>query len=679
MKRYLHRRLHRTSPASTTIAQTNISPLEIPEILDLIFSFLNDSTLRRSVLRVSRQWYLLSQTRLSREVVWFEHSRASKKERALCTLPGASKVHFSFHSITPAAFKAVRDALLHLEDEGESSGKQRHRRRPGSNALDCHTNSYINQPTSTSTQTVYGFTPLREMDLFVWYTHTDSLEWFPFPSSLVSLTIGFTYAHYTTIDLHVILEKCPALERLRIESHGTPVILSGPAPRLKMTTKDTSQLPPLSLRSLVLCGIGFAQEDLETLLLLTPNLKELQLRAMLWRYDRDNYEWARLFQLLKKRNITLDKAHFSMAGRKMTAEETEMLMTGVLRPSSQERSLWALDLTPQLLQSVFSLADTLTTLEILWKPTSKEYPRTCCERSLDNTHALIHKQLCESPRLVHLTTLKTIVRLQDIDLFGRAGYTDLDSRDEATVAENFQSSPSTSRPPPPAIWRCRGLRTLRIDFHIPQTTEVRPVYSRIVFGYVSRVCPLLEDLQIGTQETCHSWVGPIYYFRYYSGISMNLSGGLCLLGRLKFLQRLRVFSDVGVSKITYKDWDVNWISTSGRKSMLSNWRRRREVKSWREWRRNEDQVESIRTRIRMRLAISGASHPTPDADALILKQLENLGLLLDVEEMVKEMGVKGFRPMPALEELSFNHPTLMPPEYVFEHLFPSMLDKLRSR
>ncbi|KAG9072960.1 hypothetical protein KI688_000741 [Linnemannia hyalina] len=679
MIRYLHRRLHKTSPASTTIVQTKISPLDIPEILDLIFSFLNDYTLRRSVLRVSRQWHLLSQTRLSREVIWSEHSRPSKKERALRTLPGASKVHFSFHSITPAAFKTVRDALLHLEDEVESGGKQQHRRRLGTNALDCDTNNYnMTQTTPTSTPTVYSFTPLREMELFVWYSHTDSFEWFPLPSSLVSLRIGFSYAHYTTIDLQGILEKCPALERLCIESHGSPVILSDAAPRLKSTIKDASQLPPLSLRSLVLCGIGFAQEDLETLLLLTPNLKELQLRSMLWSNALDKYEWARLFQLLKRRNITLDKAHFSMAGSAMSVEETEMLLTGVYRPSSQERFLWALDLTPQLLQSVFSMADTLTTLEILWKPTSKEYPRECCERSLLNTHALIHKLLCESPRLVHLTTLKTMVRLQDIDLFDRAGYTDLDTRHDATVAENVQSSSSTSRPPP-AIWRCRSLRTLHIDLHIPLTTEERPVYSRIVFGYVSRVCPLLEDLQIGTQETCHSWVGPIYYFRYFSGLSMSLGGGLCLLGRLKFLQRLRVFSDVGDGKNEYKDWDVNWITASGRKSVLSNWKRRREVKSWREWRRNEDLVETVRAEIRMRLAISGTSHPIPDADAVILKQLENLGLLFDVEEMVKEMEVKEFRPMPALEGLSLNHPTLMPPETVLEHLFPSMLDKLRSR
>ncbi|KAK3819428.1 MAG: hypothetical protein JOS17DRAFT_756414 [Linnemannia elongata] len=678
MIRYLHRRLHKPSSASTTIARTKISPLDIPEILDLIFSFLSDYTLRRSVLRVSRQWHALSHTRLSREVVWFQYSRPPKKEKALRTLPGASKVHFSFHSITPEAFKTVRDALLHLEDESASGGKQRHRQRPETKALDCDTSSYnMNQPTSTSTSTptLYGFTPLREMELFVWYCHTDSLEWFPFPSSLVNLTIGFSYTHHTIIDLQRIFEKCPALERLHIESHAPPVILSDAAPRLKSTIRDASPLPPLSLQSLVLGGIGFAQEDLETLLLLTPNLKELQLRAMLWRNDLDKYDWAQLFRLLKRRSITLDKSHFSMAGSRMTVEETEMLFTGVHRPSSQERSLWALDLTSQLLQSVFTLADTLTTLEILWKPTSRDYPRSCCERSLDNTHALIHKQLCESPRLVHLTTLKTMVHLQDIDLFDRAGYTDLDTRHDTTIAENVQSSSSTSRPPP-AIWRCRGLRTLHIDVHIPVTTEERPVYSRIVFGYISRVCPLLEDLQIATQETCHSWIESIHFFQYFSGLTVRLSGGLCLLGRLKFLQRLRVFSEVGRVETEGKDWDVNWITASGKKNVLSNWRRRREVKSWREWRKNEDQIESIRAQIRMRLAVSGANNPPPDTDAVILKQLENLGLLLDVEKMVKEMEAKRFRPMPALEGLSFNRPTLLPPEDVLEFLFPSIREKM---
>lgn len=672
MLRYLKHRLKK-KPASATTTETTISPLDIPEILDLILSYLDDYTIRRSVNRVCRQWRLQAQPHLVREVIWFERWRPSKQEKALCKLPGASKVHLSFHSITQSAFKTVRNALLLLEDE---HSKQRDQRALTS-VLDSNNDSCNNTslPTLTPVPTVYDFTPLREMELFVWYYHSDSIEWFPFPSTLYSLTIKFNHAHYTTIDLQGILEKCPTLERLRIELHGPPVILSSSGCRLTSNIHP-SRRQSLSLRSLILCGVGFDQGELESLLLLTPKLKDLQLKAMLWSDDLDKYDWTRLFRFLKARNITLDKSHFSMLGSRMVAEETEMLLTDVHTRSPQERFLWALDLTPPLLQTVSSQPGTLTTLEILWKPASTEYPRTCCDRPLDNTYALIHKQLCESKYLIHLTSLKTIVRLQDIDLFHRAGYTDLDTRHDATITEHVQSSTLASQLSP-VIWCCRGLRTLHIDLHIPETAQDRPVYSRIVFGYVSRVCPILEDLQVGVQESCHSWVAPGYYFRYHSGLSLRLQGGLCLLGRLKRLQRLRVFSDVGDGSIACKDWDVNWILAPGRRNMLSNWRRRQEMESWRQWRSNEDQVETIRAQIRKRLAISGIGDSKPNADGRILDQLKNLGLLLDVEEMIKDMEAKVVIPMQALERVSFKHPVLMRPEDELDRFFPSRFEKWR--
>jgi hypothetical protein len=673
MLHYLSRRLKKKT-ASATTTETTISPLGIPEILDLILSYLDDYTIRRSVNRVCRQWYLLAQPYLAREVIWYERWRLPKQEKALCKLPGASKLHVSFHSITQSAFKTVRNALLLLEDE------YRKQRDDGLqiSTLDPNSNSGDNMSLRifTSAPGAYDITPLREMEMFFWFYHSDSIEWFPFPSTLYSLTIRFSHAHYTTIDLQGILEKCPALERLRIELHGPPVILSSFGCRLTSTIEDSSRRQPLSLRSLILCGVGFAQEELESLLLHTPRLRDLQLKAMLWSDDFDKYDWPRLFRFLKARNITLDKSHFSMLGSRMSAEETEILLTDIHHRSSQKRSLWALDITPQLLQTVFSQPGTLTTLEILWKPASKEYPRTCCDRSLNNTYALVHKQICESKYLVHLTTLKTIVRLQDIDLFHRAGYTDLDTRHDATITEHVQSSTLASQLPP-VIWRCRGLRTLHIDLHTPQVTQEQPVYSRIVFGYISRVCPFLEDLQVGVQEPPRSSVEPGYYFRYHIGLSLRLQGGLCLLGRLKFLQRLRVFSDVGEGHIDCEDWDVNWIIVSGRKSILSNWRRRQEVKNWREWRKNEDKVETIRAQIRKQRAISGICDSKPNADGVILDQLKNLGLLLDVEEMVKEMEAKMVIPMQALERVSFKHPVLMRPEDELERFFPSRFEKWR--
>lgn len=54
----------------------------------------------------------------------------------------------------------------------------------------------------------------------------------------------------------------------------------------------------------------------------------------------------------------------------MSEEETELILRDVYPKASRERSLWALDVTPQLLQEVFMQPNTLTTLEVLWKVAS---------------------------------------------------------------------------------------------------------------------------------------------------------------------------------------------------------------------------------------------------------------------------------------------------------------------
>ncbi|OAQ36860.1 hypothetical protein K457DRAFT_131984 [Linnemannia elongata AG-77] len=62
------------------------------------------------------------------------------------------------------------------------------------------------------------------------------------------------------------------------------------------------------------------------------------------------------------------------------------------------------------------------------------------------------------------------------------------------------------------------------------------------------------------------------------------------------------------------------------------------------------------------------SHFHPQTTILI--QLQKLGLLLDVELMVKELDSQNFRPMPSLERLSLGGEVAEHPDRILNRLFP---------
>ncbi|KAF9548677.1 hypothetical protein EC957_005916 [Mortierella hygrophila] len=681
------------STTSTSI-QTTLSPLDIPEILEQIFSYLDNSTLRRSIAPVCRQWFLLSQNRLVRDITWHESLGSFRKRRLLRKLPGAGRFYYC-QLFTPRAQseckhpfdKDVMHALGRLESayrQKQLEKEQQQRHRSQGNTVVSNDNNRKRHPTSTSTTLYDAISPLREMNLYIAYARLSHLDTFTYPSSLTRLTIAVGFSYYAHFDICKVLRTCPSLEHFCAEGYGSVVQWS----QFVLSTSNTvhqrqrKQQQPLRLRSLVLVNAYLPQDDLEFLLRFTPKLSELKLVANIWHYDK-KYDWTRLFASLKVNNITLDKAHFSTLGNKMSAEEIESLWADVCPRSSSERSLWALDVTPQLLHTVFLQQDILTTLEVFWMPDKYLPSRTNCEESLGGAHELIHQYLCDSPYLAHLTTLKTVIRLKELDLFGRGRFINLDREYDAIEPDKGRYFSITTSGPtiPPRIWRCRGLRTLHVIVHLPDPFQ--PVFSRILFGYVARVCPAVEDLQICVPRACHY----INLGGRLSGLHspeplLRLDGGFCLLGRLEFLQRLRVFRDLGYRTSSCEYWELDWIVTSknggkGRKIAQSRRKRQEEVESWKLWLANEERVEVVRCHARQQLSeneISSSSSGDGGSgvsvkDREVLSQLRNLGLLQDVEEMARELDEKEVRLMPSLERLSFNYPTLLRPEEELEQLF----------
>jgi len=144
----------------------------------------------------------------------------------------------------------------------------------------------------------------------------------------------------------------------------------------------------------------------------------------------------------------------------------------------------------------------------------------------------LHTFLCHAPTLEHLIAPNVMIEYEDLDW-------ELVLPLKASESENYRGmkyavapkeakkrdtykelqSHQRFRGPPTHVWACRRLRTLHIAFPEPSWSDT--AWYLILFGYISKACPRLSDLQI-TKQT----------------MSLRPKDGFCLLGRLHNLERL---------------------------------------------------------------------------------------------------------------------------------------------
>ncbi|KAG0050378.1 hypothetical protein BGZ83_004843 [Gryganskiella cystojenkinii] len=216
--------------------------------------------------------------------------------------------------------------------------------------------------------------------------------------------------------------------------------------------------------------------------------------------------------------------------------------------------------TPQLRPR--TVLNTITTLEICPSQSAFE------EATLNK---VLHEFLCDSPQLLHLKAEHVQFYVEYFDILPRHDRSDLeeqlrgsgsggagdgnDSDGEGAAMTNASSEavsgtiiPQPSQEqllqlqnmPRTRIWACRKLQTLHISLKsmststalLPGTTlrtsfpfnkrsSSSPDQSRAIFGYLSRVLPLLRDLALSK-----------------SRLNLTLEGGFCLLTRMRDLEKL---------------------------------------------------------------------------------------------------------------------------------------------
>ncbi|KAF9130289.1 hypothetical protein BG015_004022 [Linnemannia schmuckeri] len=334
---------------------------------------------------------------------------------------------------------------------------------------------------------------------------------------------------------------------------------------------------PLLLRSFILSGTQFRQSYLELLLAAVDPLQFTKLKLINLNDVHPGYNMTRLLSTLAPFHFSA--FHFSVRDKFQTLEDIRHKMIDIC-PEATEWSMRSYDIVPQILQELESLPNVITTLEL---PRPYSYHQESCVANISvlNNSAILHRFLCTSPHLVHLKNIYlNAMQFEGMDIHRRSVFGDLDHWSKC----RFTNAAVTDKDAIiPGIWACRALETLHINLHGHEEDGLRsPVHSRIVFGYISIVCPNLTDLQLTVSSECRK--RNTAYTKntsqvYFTDFCMRLEGGFCLLSRLKYLTTLRLDAYSISRKSGCWPVDLNWIAAEGNKPQNRD-KRRKVVAAW---------------------------------------------------------------------------------------------------
>ncbi|KAF9924829.1 hypothetical protein FBU30_005261 [Linnemannia zychae] len=576
--------------------------LAIPEILERIFSFISDKTMTNTVIRVCREWHTIGRTRMYREYRWDKGwdkgwGREAEKDQELLKLSKAGLLIWRQDNISNAD----------------------HNWAPSMN--------------------------LREIELFGAYIMMPVFNHrFPLPPTLKSIKLIGTERNLFCFNL--MPRAFPHLEILHIEKLDS-------IPNEACMIKSYGWLDQVTmLRSLVLRFVCLSQDVLQMLLNESPFLQDLHLIDTVTRGNA-HWDYTELFSSVTN---SLKSFHLSMRNELLVDEVlVQMIM---VCPESQNRTFWSYQLTPTVIRILDEQYTFLTTLDILWH----QYPKCSSngwyyfkeEAEIAITAGTLHELLCTAPILRHLRVLKAPYIVQNMDIYHRSTMNPDVGALHATYRKQWDMFQ-------PGIWICRNLDTLHLQVHGhgPYPANVYTL-TRILYGYISVVCPRLTELRLESAEMCS--LNPQNDTPAY--ILIDLFAGLCLLSRLQFLERLIVMAD-GSEK--HAPASLNWLCKAGR--TLEYKRQRQTVaKGWQSVLEAEVRLEparhSLMTRGKDKQQDGNDSLPRTlgSENVETMQQLKDLGLLVDMTNQIQLMDSDGYQTLPYLELLSLGKTMERSPE-----------------
>ncbi|KAG0221406.1 hypothetical protein BGX31_009920 [Mortierella sp. GBA43] len=482
----------------TPMVLTRPSPITVPELLQSIFTHLSPNILRFVVSLVCRFWHQVAQLVIkARPVVWMESS---------------SEVGKALQGGVYQRLGLTNTLDLRIDYSVERTSLP----RPSSWKRLIGTLDIISQKRQ-----------LKITHLLINRNLDHNLHLFPLLTlvapTLTELKIsGLCNDAKAIVPLDKILVLCPHLICLQLQYHSPSSYIDvheqGIQPDLVLPTC-------LKLRSLTLDSIGFESVALIRLLGSCPSLEALFLINMhATRIPKDRIaDFARA--------TFVDR--FSWYCRKVRRLHLSVSGSSIWCFRNVRSTIWMLKQFPHVREWSFRLMEGVDVIKALRKPsfdhlTSLKFTQSTglyrgSLSSLAFGHAL-HKFMCRSPHLLHLKAPMVDFSIRWMDLEGILtpfGYTRARYLRSVQTFPTIHSIPAVPGSIHRTIWACRRLRTLHFSCFMGNDGSAEN--SRVLFGYLSRVCPQLQDLEF--TRRC---------------LTMQLEGGFCLLTRLHDLRRLKM-------------------------------------------------------------------------------------------------------------------------------------------
>ncbi|KAF9095095.1 hypothetical protein BGX23_001092 [Mortierella sp. AD031] len=379
-------------------------------------------------------------------------------------------------------------------------------------------------------------------------------------STVKTVRIEPTY-HWDLLRLLPVLDALPVLEELYVEPRqGYRTVWYGP-PRVHffdqeeedqlLTAAATTTTRTTRLRVMVLHGAVVSLPALEALVRRCPLVEVLKFAAILniTRATRKSeyVDQSPFIRRIRDLCPRLREFHFSRLGMALKAPEIEAFQSALqVRPTVEIATTSSLSPSRQHIWG-------FTTQELvpLWKHiqsvkgdwlTGLRFDRIQQGTISPDTN-ILHKILCACPNLVYVSAQSIYFYHEDMDVNNLlsidGGYRKVN---ESPLSSEYPSwrrfgGTSAESASPRRAWACRNLRTLHLSVTAQGMDHRSREFSLVMFGYLSLVCPRLEELKLN-REFLH----------------LDDESGLCLLGRLRYLERVEI-----QTILSSKNQDVVWM------------------------------------------------------------------------------------------------------------------------
>ncbi|KAG0377006.1 hypothetical protein BGX24_006853 [Mortierella sp. AD032] len=349
------------------------------------------------------------------------------------------------------------------------------------------------------------------------YVQLQGLPLFPY---LTTLQIDRENG-WDIMNLFSIFAACPNLEELLVKPTWTTRYAADTlSPILDPSHEErliNENHPPMTrLRKCVLHSLLVTIPALKVFLESCPQLSELVL-IKLYRFTRGGRIYIQvsdrgpIIDAIGTYCPTLKRLHLSVSDDKLSDRDVTSILERF--PTFEEYNFSDRDVGPAFVKGLRTVTNRVTTLNLL--PSQRGY---------SSQQVTLRDILCTFMHLVHLRAPNMNYFHEDMDVNDIRGRTYARWSHSRTETGHAMTDNLIGQ----YIWACRGLRTLHMTVSCRTSDSSSTFHALIMFGFLSRMCPRLQELHLMRRM-----------------LDFSFKGGLCLLTRLQELERVKIMAAYG--------------------------------------------------------------------------------------------------------------------------------------